>query len=277
MNDALVLFHDVDGCLNPPDGAPLPLYESECISTDYHRLGQFGELLDNSPVTCFVLNTGRSWQATHFLCQAINSGKLRYALVEHGAQLWDVRSQTPVDIENLDHSILGFDEALASRNRLQTLVEWFDEEGSRQLAERMSYAGALLHQPDKSWNLTFAVPGELDGDEVFAQLQSLISSSPDFAAAQFTYHYSRWNRFIDVMGGMDKGLGMAAVMALLGLSNPHTAAIGDGLNDLSMLQQARTPVCPANAEPAVIDLCGADGYVSDKRFIAATEDWLSRL
>ena len=89
---------------------------------------------------------------------------------------------------------------------------------------------------------------------------------------KFVYHWSRPERFIDVMGLMDKGLGVELVHEFLQPS--HTFAIGNGLNDLAMLRTVDHPICPANAEREVIEYCRANGSVSSHSFIAALQDFL---
>ena len=274
----LLVFHDVDGCLNAPDGTPLALAGHEFTDAEARRLRQFGAVLDGSAARQLVLNTGRSWEATRFICDAINSNKIQYALVEHGAELWDVTKNKPVPFGNTTVSVIpALSQALASRAAIAGLIDWFESEGAFRLAAAVDYSERLPYARDKSWNLTFSVPDALDGDEVFNNLKALIRREPQFQQAGFVYHYSRWNRFIDVMGTMDKGLGMIATLAHLRMDSPRVAAIGDGLNDLSMLKRATIPVCPANAEAQVIELCQSSGYASKHHFIDGTTDWLAQL
>lgn len=275
----LVVFHDADGCLNPPDGQSLALAENDFTDVEKARLRQFGRFLDDSPVSRLILNTGRSWEATRFLCQAIDSEKLQYVVVEHGAEVWDLTTDSPLDFDSVltSSNTVELTQALASKSQLAELIDWFEREGALELAAIMGYSETITHASDKSWNLTFNVPESLDGDTVLEELRRLIEEVPDFQNSEFVFHYSRWNRFLDVMGRMDKGLGMAAVSELLGIENNQTAAIGDGLNDLSMLERAAIPVCPANSEPRVIQLCGSRGYVSNGQFIDGTFDWIGQL
>ncbi|MEM9624514.1 MAG: HAD hydrolase family protein, partial [Pseudomonadota bacterium] len=262
-----------------PDGSDLSLVAGGLTPQQEAQLERFGQRIDNSPVSSLVLNTGRSWIATEFLCSAIRSDKLHYALVEHGCELWDVRSGQQVDLEycaaqSPDPAV--FAGVLASRQHIRHLIEWFVDDGARQLCDELKFDGQLRAQLDKSWNLTFGVPHELEGDHVYATLQQLVARQPDLAG-EFVFHYSRWNRYLDVMGTMDKGAGLALTMSLLEQPLDYSAAIGDGLNDIAMLEKAALPVCPANAEAAVRELCSQRGFVSQQHFVDATLDWLNTL
>ncbi len=78
------------------------------------------------------------------------------------------------------------------------------------------------------------------------------------------------------MGRIDKGDGVEIITSLLAEShNPTQAitsiAIGNGLNDLPMLEVATLPFCPGNAEPEVCEFCRSrSGIVSEHDFIEAT-------
>ena len=273
----LVLFHDADGCLNPTDGHPLSYTGDALTGSQQQRLRELGEIIDASPISHFVLNTGRSWEATTFLCDAMECQKLAFAVVEHGAELWDVPNRRAVDLDAIaKHSAIeGLREALASRHYVAELLDWYHQTGANELCERFDYSEPLDRTLDKSWNLTVSVPDELDSDAVFEHLQRLVEGHESLSQASFTYHHSRWNRFIDVMSTMDKGIGVALVMEHLGIDASLSAAVGDGLNDVSMLERVGTPVCPANAESRVVELCRTHGYASRRDYIDATIDWIA--
>ena len=274
-----VLFHDADGCLNTPDGRPLGFQEDSLVTLDKAGLAELGRSIDDSPIVHLVLNTGRSWLATRFLAEAIASKKLRYALVEHGAELWDTNTGQRIDLMTLALRTGHTEaiEALKSVARVPELIRWFEQKGRQELAQRLGYPRALVAQPDKTNNLTFHVPEDLDGDAVLATLKALIQSEPEHQHDRFVYHYSGWNRFVDVMGIMDKGIGLTLTMAHLNTSMKQSAAIGDGLNDIPMLSAAQLPICPQNAELKVQQLCQTAGIVSSSSYINATLDYLKTL
>ena len=271
-----VLFHDADGCLNPVDGQALSFETESLSSAEAAALAELGRSVDASSLEHLVLNTGRSWKATRFLCHSIASKKLRYALVEHGSELWDISEDRMVDLSEVANqsSDLRARTALASSKQIRALIGWFDTVGSKTLCRQMGYEGELKHL-DKTSNLTFLLPPELDGDLAVQKLKTLIANHEVFGLEPLIYHYSRWNRFVDVMGTMDKGIGLLLMMDHLGLEVEHAAAIGDGLNDIPMLQTATLPICPANSEDAVKELCQDRGYVSSSNYIGAAIDWLA--
>ncbi len=271
-----MLFHDADGCLNAPDGSPLAFDRNSLAARDEQHLALLGRMIDRSSLSHLILNTGRSWQATEFLCDAISSRKLTYALAEHGSELWNVQTKSPVSLEELAEasSLTAITEAVASRFDITRLIEWFEETGARELCKQLGYSGSMPRQTDKRWNLTFLIPDDVDGDLVFATFKALVVSQPEFQQASLVFHYSRWNRYLDVMAQMDKGLGAGLVLEHLGIDRRYSAAIGDGLNDLPMFRDVGLPICPANAEREVVELCRAQGYVAAGSYVAATMDWL---
>ena len=272
----LVLFHDADGCLNTTDGRPLS-YKGDVLTIPQQQsLRDLGKKIDASPISHFVLNTGRSWEATSFLCDAMQCRKLSLAVVEHGAELWDVHDRRQLDLDAIakNSNIDGLHSALASRHYVPELLDWYDQIGAIALCEHFNYSESLPRSLDKSWNLTVSVPEELNGDDVFAHLQHLIEDHIPLSQVSFNYHHSRWNRFIDVMSTMDKGIGVTLVMEHLGLHPSLSAAVGDGLNDIPMLENVGTPICPANAESSVVELCRRRGHASTREYIDATIDWI---
>lgn len=272
----MILFHDVDGCLNA-DSVPLG-FSHAALSAEHRRhLAELGALLDASRVEHFVLNTGRSWPTTQYLCAAIASTKARYALVEHGAALWDFQSGRTVDLHQVARhaGMQHVTTALNSIERVQELLHWYATTGSKQLARAMGLATPIAHELDQVANLTFAIPAGIDGDIAMHTLRNIIAAQPEFKNDSFVYNHSSSDGFIDVMGAMDKGLGVEVAVAYLRGDFQHTAAVGNGLNDLPMLSRVAEPLCPANAEPAVQNLCATHGQHSPHYFINATKRWLA--
>jgi len=274
-----VLFHDADGCLNTPDGRPLAFRKDSLMPHDTKCLAELGRRIDDSPLDHLVLNTGRSWLATRFLADAIASKKLRYALVEHGAELWDIQTGQGIDLMTIARRINHLEAvaALASVEAIPKLLSWFKVGGHQALGHRLGYTGTMEAQLDKTKNLTFHLPDGIDGDTALRTLKELINSQSEHQQDQLVYHYSRWNRFVDVMGTMDKGIGLTLAMAHLGIDIERSAAIGDGLNDIPMLMAAALPICPQNAESKVKNLCEPSGTVSSSSYINATLDYLESL
>jgi len=273
-----VLFHDADGCLNDADGSPLAFDREFLSDRDKQGLAELGTAIDSSSLLHFVLNTGRSWQATEFLCDAIGSQKLTYALVEHGSELWDVKRKSAVSLEPLaaQSATTTAIQAVASRFDINRLIGWFDDVGERELCNLLDYSGSFERQRDKQWNLTFWVPEDIDGERVNAALKRLLAKQAETPVSRLEFHYSQWNRYLDVMAEMDKGFGVALVLERLGIERKYSAAIGDGLNDLPMLQAVALPMCPANAAMEVVAACREGGHVATRPYLDATLDWLKQ-
>jgi hydroxymethylpyrimidine pyrophosphatase-like HAD family hydrolase len=273
----LILFHDVDGCLNSLDGDPIGFTEEAMSDVLLAELANLGKLLDLSDVEHFIINTGRCWDDTEYLCNAIKSTKTRYALVEHGSSLWDVQSGKQIELLSLSKE-LGLEHAtvaLATIERVQALTIWFRSGGNKQLASAIEVNKPLELHGNQSANLTIPVPENRDGDAVMAAFEKLILAQHEFAQDAFTYHHSSSDGFIDVMGTVDKGLGVELAIGYLGYDPGQTVAIGNGLNDLAMLSKVGLPICPENAEPLVKNMCENSGISSEHRFIEATKAWLT--
>ena len=214
----MILFHDVDGCLNSLDGGPIGFTEEAMSDGLAAELANLGELLDLSDVEHFIINTGRCWDDTEYLCKAIKSTKTRYALVEHGSSLWDVQSGKQIELLSLSKD-LGLEHAtaaLATIERVQELIIWYRSGGNKLLASAIKVNKPLELHGNQSANLTIPVPKDRDGDAVMAAFEKIILDQHELAGDSFTYHHSRSDGFIDVMGTVDKGLGVELAIGYLG-------------------------------------------------------------
>lgn len=65
---------------------------------------------------------------------------------------------------------------------------------------------------------------------------------------QFSLHFLRWHKYaIDILPeGGSKAIGVNKVMEALNLDHKNSYAIGDGMNDLEMLQEVGTGIAMAN-------------------------------
>jgi hypothetical protein len=71
--------------------------------------------------------------------------------------------------------------------------------------------------------------------------------------------------YIEIMAaGVDKGFGLAAVAKALELDRSQCAAMGDGYNDLEMLQWAGRGIAMANARPEVLDQVAEHAFAVDE-------------
>lgn len=257
-----ILFHDCDGCLNTATGDSIPL-ASEPYPADLQTLlASLGTALDASDIDQLIINTGRSLADTQPLVPLINSPKLRFLVVEHGAVIFDV----------LQNEFVTRPESLASRLvPIQRFIHWYQESGKPLLEQWLDQPIAGI---DKEFNLTLLAPPALDDNELLEAVRKLIEKSP-CAADQLIIHHSRNDRLVDVMSDIDKGEGVSVFCQHYVAHSPTTFAVGNGLNDLPMMKFVDTAICPANSEPEMIDYCRRNnGVVSDYSYAQATLHWL---
>jgi HAD superfamily hydrolase (TIGR01484 family) len=86
----------------------------------------------------------------------------------------------------------------------------------------------------------------------------------------------RYSREVDVRSvPFTKGLSVSELARHLGVAREDVLAVGDGHNDLSMLDgdTAGMVGCPANAEAEVVErVHEANGHISDKRYLSGVLD-----
>ncbi|HLS20188.1 MAG TPA: Cof-type HAD-IIB family hydrolase [Bacillota bacterium] len=71
----------------------------------------------------------------------------------------------------------------------------------------------------------------------------------DLKKEQFALHFLRWHKYaIDILPeGGSKAIGVNKVMEALNLDHANSYAIGDGMNDLEMLQEVGTGIAMGNS------------------------------
>lgn len=259
-----ILFHDVDGCLNTPDGAEVPRVGQNFTNDQSSAFQRLAKALDSSRIDLMAINTGRSLQDTLLLAASIDSKKLRFLVAEHGAVIFDLERQQSLDWNSTDSNPL---------ETILAFMEWYKVDGHTVLTKRV---GRDLKINEKQANLTLEIPDSIDCELVFEQLQQLVKIDSPFDDRELVFHNSIADGFIDVMSNIDKGDGIDIVCQQLGALNATTIAVGNGLNDLPMLQKADLCICPANSEPEVKDYCRqSGGIVSTHSYIDATLAWLA--
>ena len=269
-----ILFHDVDGCLNTPDGASLPFEAAQLQPIQRNALGQLGEVLDKSDIDVMVLNTGRSIAATIFLAKAINSQKLKYIVAEHGAAGYSMDESSHLDLVHHAKDIPHLHTAYSSLEKRPVLMKWYEEEGSDLLARNIGHH--VVASPKKA-NLTLRVPDEVCGDDMQEHLHRLINQHAPMGGDYLVYHHSVSDCYLDVMAEVDKGDGVQLIRHLESTQQIRTYAIGNGSNDLPMFRHADVCICPSNSEEAVVEFCETNnGLISQHRFIGATLDILGK-
>ena len=263
-----ILFHDVDGCLNAPDGAEIPRVDQHLSAQQSQLLQALGHALDASTIDLMVINTGRSLADTMMLADAIRSTKLQYLIAEHGAVIFDVNNDQPLKWNSTRHTTNNNDPL----EQILAFIQWFKETGFSVLTDRL---GTSLVIDVKVANLTLKIPPSVDCYHVFEQLQQLVHDDSPFEHEEFVFHNSVADGFIDVMSKIDKGDGIDIICNHLGKPQATTIAVGNGLNDLPMFEKAHICLCPANSEQEVKDFCQTAGIISEYKFVEATLNWLS--
>lgn len=265
-----IVFHDVDGCLNSDAGTAIPIGDEPLPANQTARLKELGRKLDASSIDHFVINTGRSIDDTLAVVESIASHKLRYVIAEHGAVYRDVKVNENISTQGLLSEKLVL---------IRSFIDWYRATGSKVLNERIGTEVPIL---DKVANLTLDARNGLDSQLIYDVLQDVVRQKAPFDYKQLVFHHSETDGYVDAMGLIDKGDGVETVTALLACAhkptmNVSTFAIGNGLNDMPMLNIASMPVCPANAEAEVREYClSRSGFVSKHDFIDATFEWLDR-
>ena len=269
-----ILFHDVDGCLNTPDGASLPFEAAQLQPIQRNALGQLGEVLDKSDIDVMVLNTGRSIAASIFLAEAINSQKLKYIVAEHGAAGYSMDESSHLDLVHHAKDIPHLYTAYSSLEKIPVLMKWYEEDGADLLARKIGHH--VVASPKKA-NLTLRVPDEVCGDDMQEHLHRLIQQHAPMGGDSLVYHHSVSDGYLDVMADVDKGDGVQLIRHLESTQQIRTYAIGNGSNDLPMFRHVDVCICPSNSDEAVVEFCETNnGLISQHRFIGATLDILGK-
>jgi len=264
-----ILFHDIDGCLNTPDGSEIPIGGQSYSTRQKEFLKVLGQALDESRIDLMAINTGRSLPDSQTLAAAIGSKKLRYMLLEHGAILFDVEKHSQIDWVS---SVTNNDKNESPLYLIQAFIQWYKTIGHKLLIDRL---GTEMHIVDKVANLTLEIPADIDSAYMYELVRGLIQGESPFDCEEFIFHCNTADGFIDVMSSIDKGDGIDTLCKHIKESSAKTIAVGNGLNDLPMLERADFCLCPENSEREVKEYCrNASGVVSQHRFIEATIRWL---
>ncbi|MDB4223058.1 HAD hydrolase family protein [Granulosicoccus sp.] len=264
-----IIFHDVDGCLNAPDGAEIPRNNQHFSAQQSQLLQALGKALDASMIDIMVINTGRSLEDTKALVNAISSNKLKYLIAEHGAVIFDIDNDQALIWQSTRHASNKKDPL----EQILAFMQWYKETGGSILTDRL---GTSLVIDEKVANLTLKVPPSVDCHHVFEQLQQLVRDDSPFEHEDLVFHNSVADGFVDVMSKIDKGDGIEIICHQLRKPEATIIAVGNGLNDIPMFEKAHICLCPANSEPDVKDYCQKSaGIISEYTFIEATLNWLS--
>lgn len=260
----MILFHDIDGCMNAECGNPLPMGGRPLSALQIKRLAELGQAFDNSLIDIVVLNTGRSLQDTLTIAKALQCTSLRYLAAEHGACIVEYPSLTSIEWTG---------EKRRQLELIGDLVNWFEQQGLVQLSAQLGTEARMLN---KTLNVTIETPDSISGEELTDRLKHFIDSCTPFDLSGFVFHNSAFDGYVDIMPQIHKGDAVEKIQQ----SFPHvqTVALGNGLNDLPMMSVADICVCPRNAESDVIDhVRNNSGYFATNPFIDGSFEWLHQL
>lgn len=204
-----------------------------------------------------VIATGRSMHSTTHLFDELGLTD-GYAVCSNGAVIVDVATRAPVDVETFD---------------ITDPVRYF--------AEQVPDAVLAVEELGRGFRVTGEFPvGDLDGevtvvdhdDLVVAPVTRLVVRWPNgdkdrlreiatasgLPSVDYAIGYTAW---LDIMpAGVTKASGLERVATRLGLSAADALAVGDGHNDLAMLEWARLGVAmgqsPDDVKAAADEVCG---------------------
>ena len=273
-NKTSIIFHDLDGCLNPKDGEDFLSgdqgYLSEQQSATLNKLGQ---AIDNSALSHFVINTGRGIVDTHFIAKKIPSEKFRYCILEHSGYAWDMHEDCRLDLCELAKEVgdQTYINKYQGMGKIAELIKWFLGEGGKKFNEEFGIQFTFL---EKESNLSILTPQGLHPDKIINSLKKFIKLH--FPEQDFVYCYS--HAFIDVLCDIHKSDGAKLLCNYLGIDINEALAIGDGMNDLDIFSELPNLLCPNNAQTELKELCLKNGgVVSEHSYSEATFDLLKKI
>ena len=190
-----VLFHDIDGCLNPEDG-------SQFVSGEEHRrltveqksmLARVNAAIDDSSVEKVILATGRRLLDTLFIAEELATSKLRYVLSETGAVAYDLIQDATIDLlavaeESRRPELAAPFEDLSE---VQELIHWYNSGGEELLAEKI---GSEIHQIPKETLLTLHVPPSATGSSLVEDLKQILRMQTSIQQGRLRFLLQRISR-----------------------------------------------------------------------------------
>ena len=252
-----LVFHDIDGCLNPADGRPIGAGDDLSMAAAQQSiLARVNDAIETSPVDHVVIATGRRLADTLFVTEHLPTPKLRYLLVESGAVAYD-----RVQGEHLDLAAIAVSNGMpdaaapyADLSHVHEVIAWYRAGGQQRLEERI---GSTLRDIPKQAMLTLCVADSVSEAAVLEQLRQLLASQPsiDLPALNFYTNDAR----VDVTSRIDKATGARIILGMLGIQPERATMVGDGSNDLAVFEYLGRGYCPGNAGDAFQSACAAAG------------------
>ena len=217
-----------------------------------------------------VLSTGRSWWATQIVFDELQLPP-GWAVASNGSK---VITYPPVEV-HVDHL--------------------FDPQDVIRQVAGLAPEALIAVEEGMSWRVSRPFPeGELHGDVVVESIEELASRpvsrvvirDPNSSEEKFQQltdrlnlhevaYFIGWSAWLDIAPqGIDKAHGLQRVVDELGLSASDVLAIGDGRNDIEMLQWAGRGVAMGNAPDDVRAAADAvTGHFVDDGVVAELRRW----
>jgi hydroxymethylpyrimidine pyrophosphatase-like HAD family hydrolase len=269
-----IIFHDLDGCLNPSDGEDFGSgTEAHLSAQQCDTLKRLGDAIENSTLEHFVINTGRGIADTFFIAEKIPTQKLRYCLLEHSGYAWDMVKNKRIDLNAMALKLGQNDYVRKYKGmvNIHQLLDWFLEDGAIEYEEEFGLKFEFL---EKDSNLSILTPPGVRPETMIHNLKDFIDRQ--YPNNQFIYCYS--HAYIDVLCDIHKSDGAKLLCKDLGIAEDQALIVGDGMNDLDIFNKFSTLLCPNNAHPDLQKLCLQNGgIVSDFKYADATFDILNRI
>ena len=270
-----VVFHDIDGCLNPADGSPIGAGDDLSMTAAQQSiLARVNAAIEASQVEHVVIATGRRLADTLFVTDHLPTPKLRYLLVESGAVAYDRVTEAHLDLASIAVSC-GLPDAGTPYNDLSQVHEviaWY-RAGGQQLLEGV--VGSPLSEIPKASMLTLRVADSASEAAVLEDLRRLLATqaSVDLDALNFYTNAAR----VDVTSKIDKATGARVILGMLEIAPECATMVGDGSNDLAIFEYLGRGFCPGNAGDAFKSACvAAGGTVLDDVFGEASVEVFGR-
>jgi hydroxymethylpyrimidine pyrophosphatase-like HAD family hydrolase len=269
-----IIFHDLDGCLNPENGEDYGSGDNPHLSdAQCKTLKELGEAIDDSPLDHFVINTGRGIADTHFIAKKIISKKFRYCLLEHSGYGWDMQNDCKVDLNKMarDLGLESYPKKYEGMVKIHRLIDWFSVDGAKEYEKEFGLKFTFL---EKDANLSILTPHNIHPETMIHDLKAFIDKQ--FPDNGFVYCYS--HAYIDVLCDIHKSDGAKILCKFWNIEENKACIIGDGMNDLDIFSAFNGLMCPNNAHADLKDLCIRNGgYVSDYKYAKASFDLLKKL
>jgi hydroxymethylpyrimidine pyrophosphatase-like HAD family hydrolase len=272
-----VLFHDVDGCLNPEDGSQFVSGEDHRRLTSQQRgmLKQISAAIDASSIEHVILHTGRRLMDTLFIAEELATSKLRYLLSETGAIAYDLIQDAPIDLvavaeeSNRPELAAPFEDV----SEVQELIHWYNSGGEQLLADEI---GSPIRQIPKETLLTLHVPEAATGASFVDDLKRVLRKQTSIEQGRLRFYYNEFH--VDIASAIDKGTGAQILLQMLDVPASAAAMIGDGTNDVPAFEVCGHGFCPSNSDERLKAVCRAmGGVVLEESFGAASIEVFRRL